>query len=703
MRLAWSEFGSEHGGADRPTIVLLPTWQIIDSRFWKLQTGPLARHFRVISFDGRGTGGSDRPTGPAAYSNAECAADIIAVLDATGTNQAVLVGLSCAATWSVIAAADHPNRVAAILAISPSCGFPSSQPRDKYAFDGPFAGEPGWATYNKSYWLRHDFQSFREFFFAEMNSEPHSSRQLEDFLDWSADCDPALLADATEGRLGLGGAECTPLELLCRQVRCPVTVVHGTDDRVRPLSVGERLAELTGGSLIVMPGGGHALPARQPVLINRLIHDVARDVKPAGPASSIPDGPPAVHRQARRTGQRPKVLFLSSPIGLGHAQRDVAIAAALRSRRPEVQVEWLAQHPVSTVLRSHRERIHPASTAMLSESRHIETECGEHDLDAFGAIRRMDEILLNNFSIFAELIESEKFDLVIGDEAWEVDHFLHENPDLKRFRFAWLTDFVGWLPMPDAADRERELTADYNAEMLEHRARWQGVRDQSVFVGNPDDVVLDPFGPGLPSINSWVRENFAFSGYVTGAPVPGIADPESLRARWGCSDGDLLCIVTVGGSGVGDALLRRVLDAVPAMIDRVANLRFLVVTGPRIDPASLPPTHRVSVVGYLPDLHRYLAVGDMAIVQGGLTTCMELVAAGKPFVCVPLRRHFEQNIHVQRRLAQYGAAGPLHYEQAAVPDVLAEAVTTALRRPPAYRPVETDGAERAAALLADLV
>jgi len=703
VRLAWSEFGSTHGRADQPAIVLLPTWQIVDSRFWKLQIGPLARHFRVITYDGRGSGSSDRPSGPAAYSNAECAADIIAVLDATGTDRAVLVGLSCAVTWSVIAAADHPDRIAAILAISPSCGFPVAQPRDKHAFDGPYAGHQGWATYNKTFWLQKDFRAFREFFFGEMNSEPHSSRQLEDFLDWSADCDPALLVDATEGRLGLGGAACSDIELRCRQVRCPVTVVHGTDDRVRPLSVGERLAELTGGTMVVVPGGGHALPARQPVLINRLIRDVMHAALPVSAAGAVADRPPAGGRRSSRAGRPPKILFLSSPIGLGHAQRDVAIATALRGRRPDVQIDWLAQHPVSAVLRSHHERIHPASGALLSESRHIETECGEHDLDAFEAIRRMDEILLNNFSIFAELIESEQFDLVIGDEAWEVDHFLHENPDLKRFRFAWLTDFVGWLPMPDASDRERELTADYNAEMLEHRSKFQAVRDRSVFVGNPGDVVPDLFGPGLPSINSWVQENFAFSGYVTGAPVPGITDPASLRACWGCEDGDLLCVVTVGGSGVGGALLRRVLDAVPAMINRVPNLRFLVVTGPRIDPAALPPTHRVSMVGYLPDLHRYLAASDVAIVQGGLTTCMELVAAGKPFVSVPLRRHFEQNIHVRRRLAQYGAAGSLRYEEAAVPDLLAEAVGTALTRPPVYRSVETDGAERAAGLIAELV
>ena len=105
---------------------------------------------------------------------------------------------------------------------------------------------------------------------------------------------------------------------------------------------------------------------------------------------------------------------------------------------------------------------------------------------------------------------------MIGDEAWDVDYFLHENPELKRFSFAWMTDFVGWLPMPDGGAREAALTADYNAEMIEQRARFARVRDRSVFVGDPDDVVDGRFGPGLPSIRAWTEENFDFAGYVTG-------------------------------------------------------------------------------------------------------------------------------------------------------------------------------------------
>ena len=96
------------------------------------------------------------------------------------------------------------------------------------------------------------------------------------------------------------------------------------------------------------------------------------------------------------------------------------------------------------------------------------------------------------------MLESEQYDLVVGDEAWDVDHFLHEHPELKRAPFVWMTDFVGFLPMPDGGEREAFLTADYNAEMIEHVERHPRVRDRSIFVGDPDDIVPDGFGPGLP-------------------------------------------------------------------------------------------------------------------------------------------------------------------------------------------------------------
>jgi hypothetical protein len=117
--------------------------------------------------------------------------------------------------------------------------------------------------------------------------------------------------------------------------------------------------------------------------------------------------------------------------------------------------------------------------------------------------------------VLHDLLEAEPYDLVVGDEAWEVDYYLHENPELKRTPFVWLTDFVGWLPMnTGTGTREAALTADYNAEMVEQIARFPRVRDRALFVGQPDDIVPDDFGPGLPRIRDWTREHFQFPGYI---------------------------------------------------------------------------------------------------------------------------------------------------------------------------------------------
>ena len=161
-------------------------------------------------------------------------------------------------------------------------------------------------------------------------------------------------------------------------------------------------------------------------------------------------------------------------------------------------------------------------------------------------------------------IEDGEYDLVIGDEAWDVDYYLHENPELKRTAFAWLTDFVGWLPMPDGGDREAFLTADYNAEMIEQIARFPRIRDRAIFVGDPDDIVPDDFGPGLPSIREWTEDHYAFAGYVTGFDPPRSSSvARSCALSSGYRPDERVVVVTVGGSGVGEALLRRVIAAYP--------------------------------------------------------------------------------------------------------------------------------------------
>jgi pimeloyl-ACP methyl ester carboxylesterase len=673
-------------GSGEQTVLLLPTWSIIHSRFWKGQIPYLSRHFRVVTFDGRGNGRSDRPEGAEAYSTDAFAQDTVAVMDATGTESAVLVALSCGALWGTILAAEHPDRVDGIVYIGPAVRLAPNHPeRDASPFEDELSSSEEWAKYNAHYWRR-DYLGFLEFFFAKCFNEPHSTKQIEDSIEWALETTPETLIDTTRG-IGVPREE--SFRETCARVRCPTLVIHGDADLVRPHAQGAELARVTGGELVTLAGSGHVPNARDPVKVNLLLRDFVS--RPA---------PSSAWTRARGRGRR--ALYISSPIGLGHARRDVAIAQELRRLHPDLQIDWLAQHPVTRVLEQQGETIHPASALLANESGHFESESAEHDLHCFQAWRRMDEILVANFMVFHDVVREQPYDLWIGDEAWELDYHLHENPELKTAAYAWLTDFVGWLPMPDGEEREAALTADYNAEMIEQIERYPRIRDRAVFVGEPEDIVPHDFGAGLGPIREWTERHYGFAGYVTGFDPAEFADREALRRELGYAPSERVCIVTVGGSGVGAELLRRAIDSFPQARELVPGLRMIAVAGPRIDPASLPAAEGLEVRAFVPDLYRHLAACDLAIVQGGLTTAMELTANRRPFIYFPLAHHFEQSFHVHHRLEGYGAGRRMDFASTASSE-LARAIAEEVDREVDYRPVATDGAARAAAMIAELL
>ena len=688
VRVYWEAFGDRRA----PPVLLLPTWSVVHGRFWKAQIAYLARRFRVIAFDGRGNGFSDRPTDPSAYHAREFVADAVAVLDVAGVESACVAGQSMGGLRALLLAAAHPERVRGAFLIDPTVPLltPGPPAREGLGFDDELERYEGWAKYNRHYWRR-DYRDFLEFFFGEVLCEPHSTKQIEDCVTWGLDTDPETLILTMDGGAS-GLADKQAVEDLCRGVTCPVLVVHGTLDPILPPARGERVAELTGAQLVMLEGSGHAPLARDPVGVNVLMREFFERVC----------SPPARARTWTRALARPRrALYVSSPIGLGHAWRDVAIADELRRQLPDLEIHWLAQDPVTTVLRERGELIHPASVELASEAAHIDREGGEHDLHAFQALRRMDEIFVANYMVFDDLVHEEHFDVWIADEAWDVDHFLHENPERKTAPLAWLTDFVGYLPMPAGGEREAFLAADYNAEMIEHVERYPSIRDRAIFIGDPDDVLDATFGPGLPKIREWTEQHYSFAGYVPGFDPSTASDRGALRAELGYGD-EPLCLVSVGGSGVGTAMLQQVIKALPSARERVPGLRMVAVAGPRIDPTSLPRTHGLEVRGYVHELYRHAAACDVAVVQGGLTTTMELVAAGRPFIALPLANHFEQRFHVRHRLDRYGAHTWLDYETA-TPETLADAIARAIGSQPSYRTIDPGGAARAAALIAELI
>lgn len=272
VRIAWDEYGS-----GEPTIVLLPSAPIVHSRQWKAQIHFLSRFWRVITFDGRGNGHSDRPTDPAAYHDDRMTEDIVTVLDATGTDRAVLVGLCVDGVWrSIRLAAANPGRVLGIVAFS--VGVPRLAPPQPHyvsagaTFDEELPTTDGWAKYNRHHWRR-DYADFARFFFSEMTTEPHSTKAVEDAAAWAVDgsVDVMLAEREADFPFDLDAVEST-----CRAVRCPMLLVHGTEDRCQSIARAHRLVQLTGAPLVVVEGANHMIPGRHPVLANLLIRDFVR-------------------------------------------------------------------------------------------------------------------------------------------------------------------------------------------------------------------------------------------------------------------------------------------------------------------------------------------------------------------------------------------------------------------------------------------
>lgn len=660
-------------GESGPWLAFAPPFQIVHSQMLKGTVPWLSRHFRVVTTDSRGNGRSDRPMSQQDYSFDLFFADFVAVLDAVGADRVALVGNSLGAMTALRLAAEQPQRVTHVITAG---GLAASLSGDeRIAKRLKMEGEL----------MNSDWPGYVDWFMSTIFSEPHSTKPYEDGVHYAWATNAEWLGWCRNAWLGNDVRE------LARRITCPTLVIHGDDDRRVPYAIAEEIHALVPGSkLLTLAGGGHVPAARDPVLFNRAIREFV-------------DGAPRERVWTRAMKRQRRALFISSAIGLGHVQRDLAIARELRKLQPDLLIDWFTVDPAARYLEREGERLHPITERLANESRHFEQVAGEHDLSAFFALRTMDEIMTRNFMTFVDLMESEHYDIVIGDEAWDVDHYYHENPELKRQPYVFLTDFVGCLPMQEGNEREAMLCADRNADDIERVERYPYLRDAAIFVGNREDVTEQTFGPGMPAIRDWTDRNFCYCGYCLPFDPGALADTDRLRAQHGYGSGEKIAIAAVGGTATGKHLLRRIAAAFPRMKREMPELRLIMVTGPRLGTDEFEPQPGLELRPYVHNLYEHLACCDLALVQGGLSTTMELVATRRPFLSFPLQHHFEQCVHVRQRLANYAADRSMDYAATLDPDQLARRALAAMHEPVRYRPVETDGAARAALRIAQVL
>lgn len=267
----------EAWGDGDPAMLFMHGDTIVDARMWKAQIPYFARRHRVATFDPRGNGRSDRPLDPAAYADQAFLGDAVAVLDAAGIGSFVVIGLCQSAGLALVLAADHPDRVRGVVAINPGLRLTPKHPhRAPGDFDTPLDSDAGWAKENRHYWRR-DWLGYTEFFFDEMFPEPHSTKAREDCVEWAQQIPPEIMLAYLDQPEGRRDDEASAAQI-CSQIRCPVLVICGDQDRCQPPERSRIIADLTGGELLVIEGGGHLPHARDPVKVNLEIGDFVRRI-----------------------------------------------------------------------------------------------------------------------------------------------------------------------------------------------------------------------------------------------------------------------------------------------------------------------------------------------------------------------------------------------------------------------------------------
>lgn len=393
------------------------------------------------------------------------------------------------------------------------------------------------------------------------------------------------------------------------------------------------------------------------------------------------------------------VLFVSGSIGLGHVARDVAIARALRALAP-VQVTWLAAAPADRVLVEAGEVLHPASAGLIDMSAIAEaqTERGRLSLIRYALSAR--RTWSRNFDVVDETMAGGAFDLLIGDETYEIALGYRKDPARKTKPFVMIYDFVGF----DAMSRhpvERLGVYLWNRTWAGGGAGARTYVDLGLFIGEEEDVPDVSFGPLLPSRRDWARARCRFVGYVLDFDPLQHSDAGALRRELGYGPPPLV-VCSVGGTSVGKELLELCGAAWPLLTRSVPDLQMVLVCGPRLDPRSLRVPQGVEVKGYVPALYKHLAACDLAVVQGGGTVTLELTALRRPFIFFPIEGHCEQELHVAGRLARHEAGVRLS-QSTTSPTQLADVMLGTMGAPVRWPQIPVNGARVAAEAICQLL
>jgi predicted glycosyltransferase len=394
------------------------------------------------------------------------------------------------------------------------------------------------------------------------------------------------------------------------------------------------------------------------------------------------------------------ILFISGSLGLGHIGRDLEIADKLRKSNPDIEISWLADYPATTVLKAADEKLLPEAELITHGNKKLESKAKNHQANLTRWVMSMRNDWAKNAKLVIDIIQREKFDLVIGDETYDLVIELLKDSNLKQFPFVIIYDFLG---LDRVTNNPIDIITTYYTnrlwtKVITHKPK---VYDKTIFIGEIEDIQDKNFGFLLPNRREIAEKYFDFVGYILNFDPKDYMDKDKLRKKLGYSK-DPLAICSIGGTSAGKELLDLAVKAVPIIRKEIPNFQMLLVLGPDVSLDYVKPIDGVTVAGYLPNLYKHLAAADLAIVTGGGTITLELTALQKPFLYFPLENHFEQEIAVAQRCESHNAGIKMSFSKTS-PRILAEKVVDNIEKEVHYSKIPVDGARKAAEVISTLL
>lgn len=392
------------------------------------------------------------------------------------------------------------------------------------------------------------------------------------------------------------------------------------------------------------------------------------------------------------------LLFISGSHGLGHVTRDLEIAKELRRIRPNTQIDWLGDHPAIDVLKEQGERVLPEAEELDYGNAHVDSAGNGFKLNigihGFDLRKGQPE---NAEKIMASIARGH-YDLVVGDETYDLFSALHKDISRKTWKMVAIGDFIGMEPMSwNLKDRLacRVFNKIWSESMMMYLDKTYA--ENYIMVGQPEDIMDIPFGRTGMTRRELAKRMMDFVGYIINFDPKDHLDPAAAKRRLGYGDAPLI-VCTIGGTAVGRELLQLCSDAFPLLRRDSPRLKMVLVCGPRLPTNAIRAPEGVEVKGYVPRLYEHMAAADVVVTACGGTTTLELTALRRPFLYFPLEGHCEQINTVARRLERQGAGVMMRFPRTS-PEALARAIRENIGRRADHPDIPLDGARKAALIM----